>query len=136
MKSLIFLASALTIMGCSYKHAKSLDDRMENCKEGYQMALRSGIRGITEDVIFQIVLKRMNGYFENTDQLEFELSQLILTSEDTSTRKKANLALRFLTDISNFNIANIRAVYHDENKLYDLLEQHSGFVVPEHTRMK
>jgi hypothetical protein len=136
MKSLIFLVCALLFTGCSYQHAKSHEDRMGKCKEGYQMALRSGIRDLTENVIFQIVLKRMNGHLGDTNQLEAELSQLVMVCEDESTRKKAELALRFLNNMSKFNIANIRADYYDENKMFYLLEEYLNVNTPEYTQVK
>jgi hypothetical protein len=136
MKSLIFLVYALFITGCSYQHAKSLDERMEDCKVGYQMALQSGLSDMTESVIFQIVLKKLNGYLGDTEELESELSQLILVSDNESTRKKAELALYFLTNIDDFEIATIRAEYYDENKLYRNLEEYFSEHTPEYTQVK
>ena len=136
MKSLIFIVYALFITGCSFQHTKSLDDRLDDCKEGYLMALRSGKRELTENVIFQIMLKKMHGYLEDTKQLETELSHLVIVSEDESTRKKAELALCFLNNMSNFNIVNIRAKYYDENKLYDLMEEYLSTDTPEYSRVK
>ena len=136
MKSLIFLVYALFITGCSHQYTKSIDDRIEECKKGYELALRSGKRGLTEAVIFQIILKKMNGYFENTEQLEAELSHLVLEGKDESTRKKAELALRFLSATSNFNIANIRSAYYEEPRIYLLLEEYLDAHNPEYTRIK
>ena len=136
MKSLIFFAGVFFMTSCSYQHAKSLDDRMESCQVGYQMALRSGNHDLTENVIFQIVIKRMNGYLEDTKRLEAELSQLILVSEDESTRKKAELALYFLTGMNTFNIAKIRTEYYDENKLFHMLEKYFDDRTPEYTQVK
>ena len=109
---------------------------MEKCRVGYQMALRSGIDDLTENVIYQIVLKRMYGYLEDTESLETELSQLIMVSEDESTRKKAELAYFFLNSISNFEIAKIRMKYNDEIKLFQLLEEHFTAHTPEYTQVK
>jgi hypothetical protein len=136
MKSLVFLVYALLITGCSYQHAKSVDERIEDCKEGYLLALRSGKRDLTECVIFQIIVKKMNGYFEDTEQLETELSHLVLVGNDESTRKKAEFALRFLNSMSNLDIANIRSLYHDENRLYHLLEENLKADAPEYTQIK
>jgi len=136
MKSLIFFAGVFFMTSCSYQHAKSLDDRMESCQVGYQMALRSGNHDLTENVIFQIVIKRMNGYLEDTKRLEAELSQLILVSEDESTRKKAQLALYFLNSIDSIDIATLRAEYYDQNKMYQMLEEHINEHSPEYTQIK
>jgi hypothetical protein len=124
MKSLVFLVCTLIISGCSHRQAISLDDRMENSKIGYEMALRSGIDDLTENAIYQIVLKRMNGFLENTEGLESELSQFILICDNEVTQKKAILALHFLTTMNNFEIAKIRAEYNNKNKLFQLLEKH------------
>lgn len=136
MKSLIFLVCALFITGCSHQHTKSLDDRMDDCKEGYLLALRSGSRDLTESVIFQIILKKMNGYLEDTEQIEKELSRLVLAAKDESTSKKAELALRFLNNTSNVNTANIRSIYYEENKLFYLLEEYLGPPIPDYTQVK
>lgn len=136
MKSLIFLVCVFIIIGCSHQHAGSLDDRMDDCVEGYKMALRSGKTDLTEAVIFQIILKKMNGYLEDTKQLETELSHLVLVSKKESTRKKAELALRFLRNTSNISRINIRTVYHDENRLYPLLEEYLNSDTPEYTHVK
>ena len=136
MKSLVFLVFALFITGCSYQHSKSLDERMEDCKKGYLLALSSGSRELTESVIFQIVLKKMYGYLENTERLEAELSRLVLTGKDESTRKKAKLALSFLNNSSNVNTANIRSLYFEEKKLYNLLEENLDPNIPEYTGIK
>ena len=136
MKSLVFLVYILFVTGCSYQHAKSFNDRVEDCKVGYQMALNSGLSEMTKSVIFQIVLKRMNGYLGDTKEIERELSQLILVCEDETMRKKAELALYFLTSIENFEIAKIRSEYYDENKLYDLVEKYMSEHNPEYTQVR
>jgi len=136
MKSLVFLVCALFITACSFQHAKSLNDRVEDCKVGYQMALHSGACDMTENVIFQIVLKKMNGYLGDTKALERELSQLILVCEDESTRKKAELALNFLTSVSDIEIASIRSEYYDETKMYHMLEEYFSEHSPEYTQVK
>jgi hypothetical protein len=91
---------------------------------------------MTENVIFQIVLKRMNGYLGDTGELERELSQLVLVSEDESTRKKAQFALYFLTSIDSLDIATFRAEYYDENKMYYMLEEYINQHSPEYTQVK
>jgi hypothetical protein len=136
MKSLIFLVCALFITGCSHQYTKSLDDRMDDCKKGYILALRSGSRDLTESVIFQIILKKMNGYLEDTEQIEDELSRLVLVAKDESTRKKAKLAHLFLNNTSNVNTANIRSIYYEENKLFYLLEEYLGPPIPDYTQVK
>jgi len=136
MKSLVFLVYALFITGCSHQHVKSLNDRVEDCKKGYQMALHSGVSDMTENVIFQIVLKKMNGYLGDTKEIERELSQLILVSENESTRKKAQLALLFLTSVEDVEIAQIRAEYYDETKLFHLVEESMSEHTPEYTQVR
>jgi hypothetical protein len=136
MKSLIFLVCVFFITGCGYRHTKPLNERIEDCKVGYQMVLQSGLSDMTESVIFQIVLKKLNGSLGDTEELESELSQLILVSENESTRKKAELALYFLTNIDDFEIALIRSEYHDENKLYHMLEEYFSEKTPDYTQVK
>jgi hypothetical protein len=136
MKSLIFIVYVLFITGCSHQYTKSLDDRMDECKKGYLLALRSGSRDLTESVIFQIILKKMSGYLEDSEQIEEELSRLVLAGKDESTRKKAELALRFLNNTSNVNTANIRSIYYEENRLFYLLEEYFDPNVPDWTQVK
>lgn len=136
MKSLVYLVVTLFITGCSHQHLKSLNDRVEACKVGYQLAMHSEVSEMTEHVIFQIVLKRMNGYLGDTKEIERELSQLILGSKNESTRKKAELALYFLTSLDDFEIAMIRSEYYDENKMFQLLEKSFNEHAPEYTQVK
>jgi hypothetical protein len=78
----------------------------------------------------------MNGYLEDTEQIEDELSRLVLVAKDESTRKKAKLAHLFLNNTSNVNTANIRSIYYEENKLFYLLEEYLGPPIPDYTQVK
>jgi hypothetical protein len=125
MKSILFFTGVLLISSCSFHNTKTLENRMDDCKEGYILAMRGENSGLIESVIFQIVLNHLHGYLDDSEQLQVELARLAVDSENQSIRSKAQLALQFLKYPNNFYQAEIQSDYHDVDKLFLLMEKHA-----------
>lgn len=122
MRTLTFLLMIFFLSACAYHGTKTVDEQMETCKEGYMMALNSDIPDLTENVIFQITLKRMNGLLNNSTEIENTLARLAIEGREESTRRKASLALSYLICRDDVCKTEIKADYHDQEKIFGLLE--------------
>ncbi len=122
MKTLTFLLVIFFLSACASQGIKTVDEQLDACKKGYLMAMKSDIPDLTENVIFQIVLKRMNGLLNDSEEIEYALSQLAIEGRDESIRKKALLALSYLSCKDEVCKVEIKADYHDPGKMFSLLK--------------
>ena len=122
MRTFTFLLLIFFLSACAYQGKKTIDEQMDACKEGYLMALNSDVPDLTENVIFQITLKRMNGLLNNSTEIENTLARLAIDGREESTRRKASLAFSYLICRDDVCKTEIKAAYHDQDKIFGLLE--------------
>ena len=122
MKTLTYSFLIFFLLACTSHHLKTVNEQMDACKEGYLMALKSDIPDLTEDVIFQIILKRMNGIWDNSEDIKEVLYRLTIEGQNESIREKALLALSYLACKDEACRTEIKAGYHDPDKMFTLLK--------------
>ena len=121
MKTFIFLLVIFILSACASQRINTVEEQVNACKKGYLMALKSDVSDLTENVIFEIILKRMNGLLNDSKEIELALSQLMIEGQDESIRRKAFLALSYLSCKDEVCKVEIKAGYHDPDKLFNLL---------------
>jgi len=124
MKILALLFLTFFLLACTSQSKKTIHEQLDACKEGYLMALNSNIPDLTEDVIFKIILKRMNGIWDNSEDIENLLSKLAIEGRNESIREKAFLALSYLNCKDEVCRTEIKAGYHDPEKMFGLLKSY------------
>ena len=124
MKILTVLFLTFFLLACTSQSIQTVNKKMDACKEGYLMALNSDIPDLIENVIFQIILKRMDGLWTNSKDIEDVLSRLVIEGQTESIREKALLAMSYLTCKDEVCKIEIKAGYHDPDKMFVLLKSY------------
>lgn len=124
MKILTVLFLTFFLLACTSQSIQTVNKKMDTCKEGYLMALNSDIPDLIENVIFQIILKRMDGLWTNSKDIEDVLSRLVIEGQTESIREKALLAMSYLTCKDEVCKIEIKAGYHDPDKMFVLLKSY------------
>ncbi|MHB9012633.1 MAG: hypothetical protein ACYC49_10490 [Ignavibacteriaceae bacterium] len=124
MVVVVFAVLAITSTNFSEQKNNALNKQViENALREFPNSLKTGVPGIIESTIYNIVLVKK--YFPNEDYNNVikALSKVAQSSDDPSLKFKAHLALIYLTYGSDIELKPIRDTYDHEYIFKQISEQ-------------